>query len=180
MMLHTQPCPTCNARAQKTHGCNHMICFKCDTHFCYLCGAYLDKGNPYQHYNTQKSGCYMRLWELEGGDDGEIGQAFGGAMGNFPMDLVEDDVDEEGDGEIFHEDGHEAPMPLPLPVILAPVPPVRPQAFARHGQDVIVRHQNADGAPGLQRALQMIQDDEEDDWDSDEMEEIFGIGPDWD
>ena len=34
MKLHTQPCPTCDARAQKTHGCNHMICFKCDTHFC--------------------------------------------------------------------------------------------------------------------------------------------------
>lgn len=37
MKLHTQPCPTCDARAQKTHGCNHMICFKCDTHFVRLC-----------------------------------------------------------------------------------------------------------------------------------------------
>ena len=64
MKLHTQPCPTCDARAQKTHGCNHMICFKCDTHFCYLCGAYLERDNPYQHYNSKEKGCFMRLWEL--------------------------------------------------------------------------------------------------------------------
>ena len=94
MKLHTQPCPTCDARAQKTHGCNHMICFKCDTHFCYLCGAYLDKGNPYQHYNTQKSGCYMRLWELEGGDDGEFGHGFGGGADGLPLDFESDEDDE--------------------------------------------------------------------------------------
>ncbi|KAL8773995.1 MAG: hypothetical protein Q9194_004172, partial [Teloschistes cf. exilis] len=44
--LHTSPCPTCNAKCQKTHGCNHMICFKCNTHFCYLCSSWLDSGNP--------------------------------------------------------------------------------------------------------------------------------------
>ena len=94
MKLHTQPCPTCDARAQKTHGCNHMICFKCDTHFCYLCGAYLEKGNPYQHYNTRKSGCYMRLWELEGGDDGEFGHGFGGGANGLPLDFEDDEDDE--------------------------------------------------------------------------------------
>ncbi|KAL6719691.1 hypothetical protein ACLMJK_001612 [Lecanora helva] len=91
MKLHTQACPTCDARAQKTHGCNHMICFKCDTHFCYLCGAYLDKSNPYQHYNTVKSGCYMRLWELEGGDDGEFGQGFAGGRNGFYSSDDDDD-----------------------------------------------------------------------------------------
>ena len=180
MLLHTQPCPTCNARAQKTHGCNHMICFKCNTHFCYLCGAYLDKGNPYQHYNTEKSGCYMRLWELEGGDDGEIGQGFGGAGAGLPMDFEDgDDLDDDDD------DGNdnnlpEAPIQVPRPVAPAPMPPIRPQVPVQRAQGVIVRRQNDNGAPGLQRALQMIQDDEEDDWDSDEMEDDLGIGLDWD
>jgi E3 ubiquitin-protein ligase RNF14 len=32
--LHTATCPTCSAPCQKTMGCNHMICFKCTTHFC--------------------------------------------------------------------------------------------------------------------------------------------------
>ncbi|EHK50628.1 hypothetical protein TRIATDRAFT_52701, partial [Trichoderma atroviride IMI 206040] len=72
LKLHTSPCPTCNAPAQKTHGCNHMICSRCDTHFCYLCSSWLDPANPYRHYNQQENGkvtsCYMRLWELEGGD----------------------------------------------------------------------------------------------------------------
>ena len=151
MKLHTQPCPTCDARAQKTHGCNHMICFKCDTHFCYLCGAYLDKGNPYEHYNTKKSGCYMRLWELEAGDDGDFGQAFGG--GGVPHDIETDDEDElfderPGDQPVRRNNENAAPaQPAPL---AAAIP---------------------NGDPGLQRFLRMVQNDEEDGWDSDEMDE---------
>lgn len=80
LQLHTSPCPTCNAPAQKTHGCNHMICSRCDTHFCYLCSAWLDPTNPYRHYNQQPNGkvtsCYMRLWELEGGDGDDVGLGF--------------------------------------------------------------------------------------------------------
>lgn len=78
--LHTSPCPTCGAPAQKTHGCNHMICSRCDSHFCYLCSSWLDPANPYQHYNQQQNGkvtsCYMRLWELEGGDGDDVGLGF--------------------------------------------------------------------------------------------------------
>jgi E3 ubiquitin-protein ligase RNF14 len=80
--LHTTPCPTCAAPAQKTHGCNHMICYRCQSHFCYLCSAWLDPGNPYQHYNTMPDGkqtsCYMRLWELEDGDGDDVGHNFAG------------------------------------------------------------------------------------------------------
>jgi len=79
--LHTSPCPTCSSPCQKTHGCNHMNCFQCHTHFCYLCGAWLDSGNPYQHFNRKEIGCYMRLWELEEGDDGEAQVRFEGARG---------------------------------------------------------------------------------------------------
>ncbi|KAJ4389208.1 hypothetical protein N0V93_006671 [Gnomoniopsis smithogilvyi] len=83
--LHTTPCPTCACPAQKTHGCNHMICYRCQTHFCYLCSAWLDPANPYQHFNQLPNGrrtaCYMRLWELEEGDEnGE--NVFAGGRGH--------------------------------------------------------------------------------------------------
>ncbi|KAL7625023.1 hypothetical protein AAE478_004237 [Parahypoxylon ruwenzoriense] len=85
MKLHTTPCPTCAAPCQKTHGCNHMRCFRCQTHFCYLCSAWLDPSNPYQHFNVQPSGgfngCFMRLWELEGGDGVDVGIGFEGGGG---------------------------------------------------------------------------------------------------
>lgn len=80
LKLHTTPCPTCAAPAQKTHGCNHMICFKCNTHFCYLCSAWLEPSNPYKHYNVETAGCYMRLWELEAGDGDDVGIGYGGGV----------------------------------------------------------------------------------------------------
>ncbi|KAH7032926.1 RWD domain-containing protein [Microdochium trichocladiopsis] len=80
--MHTTPCPTCAAPAQKTQGCNHMLCFRCQTHFCYLCSSWLDPSNPYGHFNTQADGkvnsCYMRLWELEGGDGQDVGIGYAG------------------------------------------------------------------------------------------------------
>lgn len=81
---HTSPCPTCYSPAQKTMGCNHMKCFQCNSHFCYLCGAWLNVANPYQHYNTKGTECYQRLWELEEGDEGqapEDGRGFAGQRG---------------------------------------------------------------------------------------------------
>ncbi|KAL9577334.1 MAG: hypothetical protein Q9212_006428, partial [Teloschistes hypoglaucus] len=102
MKLHTSPCPTCNAKCQKTHGCNHMICFKCNTHFCYLCSSWLDSGNPYQHFNDRKYSCYMRLWELEGGDGAGIGQGFAG--GERRADNDDDDDDDIGIGLFGQQD----------------------------------------------------------------------------
>lgn len=67
METYTAACPTCNARCQKSHGCNHMICFKCGSHFCYLCSSWLFRAQPYKHFNTPSSPCYMRLWEGEAG-----------------------------------------------------------------------------------------------------------------
>ncbi|KAI1191368.1 RWD domain-containing protein [Nemania serpens] len=83
LKLHSTPCPTCAAPCQKSHGCNHMRCFRCQTHFCYLCSAWLDPSNPYKHFNTPPSGaasdsCYMRLWELEGGDGNDVGIGYEG------------------------------------------------------------------------------------------------------
>ncbi|EAQ90586.1 hypothetical protein CHGG_02521 [Chaetomium globosum CBS 148.51] len=85
MRMHTTPCPTCGVPAQKTHGCNHMICNRCQSHFCYLCSSWLDPGNPYQHFNEapdgRVTGCYMRLWELEQGDGDDVGIGFAGGAG---------------------------------------------------------------------------------------------------
>ncbi|CAK4029993.1 E3 ubiquitin- ligase itt1 [Lecanosticta acicola] len=89
--MNTSPCPYCNAPVQKTMGCNHMNCFQCRTHFCYLCGSWLDAHNPYQHFNKPGTPCYQRLWELEEGDEGQApddGRGFvGGARGWEQMAL---------------------------------------------------------------------------------------------
>ena len=91
LKLHTTPCPTCAAPSQKTMGCNHMICFKCKTHFCYLCSSYLLESNPYEHFNNHKSTCYMRLRELEGGDGAQVDHRFQGGLDNWVDEETEDD-----------------------------------------------------------------------------------------
>lgn len=221
MRIHTTPCPTCDARAQKTMGCNHMICFKCNSHFCYLCSSWLDAGNPYQHFNTANKPCFMRLWELEGGDGGEIGHGFAG--GEFPLDLEDDAFDLEDDASDNDTDSEaeEAPVVAPPP---PPPPPARipnhPRRAARAqalqanrnvneaargnegaqarrevaiqaNEDQVQARVNPRAAAGLQRPrdplhgvmergpplqglqrfLEMVRMDEEDEWDSDEMEE---------
>ena len=94
----------------------------------------------------------MRLWELEGGDDGEFGHGFDGGVNGLPVEF-DDDEDEDND------------PPPPVPVAAPPVPlaplarpvafgPLRPQAPAPRP----VRARD----PGLQRFLQMARDDEED------------------
>lgn len=129
LKLHTSPCPTCNAPAQKTHGCNHMICSRCDTHFCYLCSAWLDPGNPYRHYNQQENGkvtsCYMRLWELEGGDGDDVGIGFvggrGGAVNDHAGEAAPEDeewvgiaIEEVDDDEEEHDANVNANGPVQL------------------------------------------------------------------
>jgi len=88
----TSPCPYCNAPVQKTMGCNHMNCFNCRTHFCYLCGSWLDAGNPYQHFNKSGTPCFQRLWELEEGDEGQRpgdGRGFVGGARHWEQMAVE-------------------------------------------------------------------------------------------
>jgi E3 ubiquitin-protein ligase RNF14 len=108
LKLHTTACPTCSAPAQKTMGCNHMICFKCNTHFCYLCSAYLIPDNPYKHFNDLKSTCYMRLWELEGGDgdQAEVGIGYAGG-GNWEDEDEESGEDSSDSSDSDDEDNFE-------------------------------------------------------------------------
>ncbi|KAL5117084.1 hypothetical protein ACEQ8H_005043 [Pleosporales sp. CAS-2024a] len=82
ILNNTSPCPTCGVPCQKSYGCNHMTCANCSTptHFCYLCGAWLDPGQPYRHFNDPKNKhCFNRLMDGAEGDGG--GVQFGGARG---------------------------------------------------------------------------------------------------
>ena len=103
LQMHTTACPTCSAPAQKTMGCNHMICYKCKTHFCYLCSAYLMPENPYKHYNELKSTCYMRLWELEGGDGDQVDARFEGGN-NWEDSDSDDNSDSSSESDLEHQD----------------------------------------------------------------------------
>ncbi|KAL6707097.1 hypothetical protein ACN47E_004849 [Coniothyrium glycines] len=78
----TSPCPYCSVPCQKSHGCNHMTCAQCQTHFCYLCGAWLNPDHPYAHFNDpNQKHCFQRLMDGAEGDmaNGEI--QFGGRRG---------------------------------------------------------------------------------------------------
>ncbi|KAL8767703.1 MAG: hypothetical protein Q9209_005883 [Squamulea sp. 1 TL-2023] len=210
--LHTSHCPTCNAKSQKTHGCNHMICIKCNTHFCYLCSSWLAPNNPYEHFNNPKKACFQRLWELEAGDGDDVGRGFAG--GYEPNDDNDDDNDFDGQNEnppvdlddidSNDEAEHRAPVaPAALPlrnhrrrrdiVVRLPPPPRVQAAIARRAaaagvhqpppqpqinqvEQVIAPPPQPPGAAaprapveGLQRFLEMVQNDEEDEWDSDEL-----------
>ncbi|KAI2633910.1 RWD-domain-containing protein [Xylaria nigripes] len=156
LRLHSTPCPTCWAPCQKSRGCNHMQCFKCGTHFCYLCSAWLDPSNPYKHFNTAPTGeqtsCYMRLWELEGGDGDDVGIEYegGDAMRNANVVAGEygEDLDrrprirEEPRQEALQQvpvlqEVPQAPMALQQPELPQQPPPERRAAVAREGPLVL-------------------------------------------
>ncbi|DBA01048.1 TPA: hypothetical protein N0F65_002658 [Lagenidium giganteum] len=43
-------CPGCGHPVEKNGGCNHMTCISCDTDFCWLCGAIVDKAVFPEHF----------------------------------------------------------------------------------------------------------------------------------
>lgn len=234
LRLYTSPCPTCNVPCQKRMGCNHMRCFQCDTHFCYLCSSWLSPENPYKHFNDINSQCYNRLWDLEGGDglnpDGaealhQIPEAlliFDDDENDNEIPVAESDSDEDDDDDRpawefdFSDDEndrmHRPPPPAPVPprvhgpargarandqgrdaAARAAAAERRAQARAmaevlnRNRPNVIPRvrrpevprdfdelvEQPRDRRPGLQRFLDLVQNDREDEWDSDELDEDF-------
>ncbi|SPN98925.1 related to HFB30 [Cephalotrichum gorgonifer] len=114
----TRPCASCDAPTQKTEGCNHMICYRCNTHFCYLCSAWLNPQNPYSHFNSPGEECYQRLWEFYGGHGENRDQRDGAARRAPPRAaVIRERPDEEpqrqpGDGNVVGEDnggGHDGP-----------------------------------------------------------------------
>ena len=95
----TSPCPYCSVPCQKSYGCNRkshpntypvlnpsltypsdMTCAQCETHFCYLCGAWLNPDHPYRHFNDPKNKhCWGRLMDGAEGEDNAV--QFGGRRG---------------------------------------------------------------------------------------------------
>lgn len=150
LKLHSTPCPTCAAPCQKSQGCNHMRCFRCQTHFCYLCSAWLDPSNPYKHFNTPgtaSDSCFMRLWELEGGDGDDIGIGYEGgdamrganvAAGQYGehLEIVQQPRAVHQDREPRREIAQPAPVPREAPQVPQP-PPERRAAVAREGPLVL-------------------------------------------
>lgn len=119
----TSPCPTCNSPTQKTMGCNHMHCFQCSTHFCYLCGAWLDGDNPYWHFNTEGTPCYQRLWELEEGDEGQApgdGRGFAGPRAWEALALEAAENADREEEQAATEARREAPVLMQAQPLLQP------------------------------------------------------------
>ncbi|MCJ1311620.1 translation termination inhibitor protein itt1 [Agyrium rufum] len=193
MKKHSTACPTCDARCQKTMGCNHMICFKCETHFCYLCSSWLSETNPYIHFNTEDTECYMKLWELEEGD---------GEGANRVVPPVVAAAAPRGQDRpeviVLHVPGpapapapalaHVPPPPAPEPPQVRRIPPAPPQVALEVPNGVRVNARVREGlarprqlppvrgrgppVQGLQRFLQLVENDDEDEWDSDEMDDL--------
>ncbi|RAL02709.1 RBR-type E3 ubiquitin transferase [Aspergillus ibericus CBS 121593] len=195
LRLYTSACPTCNAPCQKQMGCNHMKCFKCDTHFCYLCSSWLCEDNPYRHFNDINSGCFNRLWDLEGGDG--INPDGAAALHQVPDDLLQFDDGSDDEDLVAWELGRRPPPPAPVPprVNNAAAGGNRPRGNNANDLDAAGRaaaaerqaqaramaevRRRPDAEPlqvrrqGLQRFLDLVQNDREDEWDSDELDDDF-------
>lgn len=82
IMKNTSPCPYCSVPCIKSYGCNHMTCAQCSTHFCYLCGAWLNPDHPYAHFdNPKQKQCFQRLMDGAEGDMANGDIQFGGRRG---------------------------------------------------------------------------------------------------
>lgn len=228
--MNTSPCPTCNAPSQKTYGCNHMQCYQCNTHFCYLCSSWLDRENPYAHFNKGGTECYQRLWELEEGDEGQAPEDGRGYVGARRYEQMAIDAAREAEAAEAAERAAQADPAQGLveevaALAVAPEPPVvvawardeavnwapaeraevprapaqeaqprrrrrnpfaqPPAAGDRNAQAVRNHERGGRPAPGrraarteeerqqqeLQRFLEMAIRDEEEGWNSDELDE---------
>ncbi|GAA5876788.1 hypothetical protein JCM8547_003166 [Rhodosporidiobolus lusitaniae] len=74
---HATRCPGCDVPVEKSHGCNHMTCGKCATHFCYRCGKSISPTDPYKHYNTPGGRCYGHLFDFNPGQEPPVEEWLG-------------------------------------------------------------------------------------------------------
>ncbi|BES94183.1 IBR [Nesidiocoris tenuis] len=81
-------CPKCDASIEKSEGCNKMACGKCQSNFCWLCLAILDRNKPYVHFQDTTSRCFNQL--------------FLGIENNVPLDQLDEAFFfEEDDDELY-------------------------------------------------------------------------------
>ena len=133
----------------------------------------------------------MRLWELEGGDDGEFGHGFAGGRhggaGDYQFESdEEDDSDEDDsesddteDGEVEDDDDDIPGEPIDLrnlqPELAVPPPLDHQRPIGGDGRPAHPRGRGADrryrerDRVALGRFLEMVRDDVAEEWDSDEM-----------
>lgn len=43
ILRNTKRCPKCHALIEKAEGCNHMVCYRCQNEFCWMCGLEWDQ-----------------------------------------------------------------------------------------------------------------------------------------
>ena len=190
-------------------GCNHMRCFQCGSHFCYLCGAWLDADNPYQHFNKQGTECFMKLWELEEGDEGDGEGRFEGARRwEAEARAIAEQADREEAEQLQREedarmarelaaderlDAFDAPAPaMVLEEVREPIrargaprgaaaaaganrrggaaPRAQQQRQQPEPQPQQPQQVDAAAAAAFRRFVELAVRDEEDGWDSDELE----------
>ncbi|KAF8609438.1 hypothetical protein BDV93DRAFT_602107 [Ceratobasidium sp. AG-I] len=60
----TMECPGCQTHVEKSQGCNHMTCARCNVHFCFRCGTKLRPEQPYKHFE-QAGSCYGKLFDYD-------------------------------------------------------------------------------------------------------------------
>lgn len=49
-----------------------MTCRKCGQHFCYRCGAKLQRSDPYKHFSQPGQPCYYKLFDFQAEDGGGL------------------------------------------------------------------------------------------------------------
>ena len=96
MSSFVKPCPKCGERWAKSPDCNHVICLKCSTHWCFLCGgihpfggvtATYYKCNRYEEKKEKKQKKGLRTTSVIARDDLRL---YGHCLDGFnnAMDLV--------------------------------------------------------------------------------------------
>ena len=63
LQSNARKCPNCEAKIQKSLGCNKMTCTHCNSNFCWLCSIPLPTVDPYRHFRVGRSSCAGRLFE---------------------------------------------------------------------------------------------------------------------
>ncbi|KAF1762311.1 hypothetical protein GCK72_010573 [Caenorhabditis remanei] len=108
----SKPCPKCSVSIEKNEGCHKMHCTKCDTYFCWLCAAALDKVDPYKHFQGDGT-CSGRLFEgvhnffeeEEEGDDHLFEMAFDEGSDYESDDSVDFEIEDQLE-EWLEREGH--------------------------------------------------------------------------
>ncbi|BGP26799.1 hypothetical protein JCM10295v2_005759 [Rhodotorula toruloides] len=70
-------CPGCGTHIEKSHGCNHMACERCSSHFCFRCGSSISPSDPYKHFSAPHSTCYGKLFDFHPGGEPDVGEWIG-------------------------------------------------------------------------------------------------------